>query len=310
MSDADTKPIVVGIDTSAASRKALAWAAHEAAKRAAPLEIVHARYYVAGPVMSSQASDGLQFTGSISDDLDDAEQMVADIEPGLTVRTIVYFDGPIDALVERSRNASMVVLGAHEQGRIAGAVLGSITQSVAAHAHCPVVVINEAAPNRPSAENRIVVGVSEDPSNRATLRFAFAEADRRGGIVVAVHSWADVSLSGAGIDFGLNFFEDWRRLEANRLSHSLASFIHDHPTVPVEKRLVSETAHRALLAEAVGAEMLVVGCRRDDDHWFSRLGPVASWLLHRAPCPLVIVGHSVENAPSGGSQKSSAGTWS
>jgi nucleotide-binding universal stress UspA family protein len=60
--------------------------------------------------------------------------------------------------------------------------------------------------------------------------------------------------------------------------------------IAVECRSVGTRAQWALEEAAIGADLLVVGCHRSDDHWFSRLGPVASWLLHRSPCPVAVVG--------------------
>lgn len=46
----------------------------------------------------------------------------------------------------------------------------------------------------------------------------------------------------------------------------------------------------ALLGAAAQAQLLVVGCHHSDDRWSTRLGAVPSSILHRAPCPVVVVG--------------------
>jgi nucleotide-binding universal stress UspA family protein len=46
----------------------------------------------------------------------------------------------------------------------------------------------------------------------------------------------------------------------------------------------------ALLRAAQNAQLLVVGCRHSDDRWSTRLGPVPTSVLHRAPCPVIVVG--------------------
>ena len=46
----------------------------------------------------------------------------------------------------------------------------------------------------------------------------------------------------------------------------------------------------ALLAAARDAVLVVVGCHHSDDRWSTRLGPVPSAILHRSPCPVVVVG--------------------
>jgi len=46
----------------------------------------------------------------------------------------------------------------------------------------------------------------------------------------------------------------------------------------------------ALLRAAQDAQLLVVGCHHSDDRWSTRLGPVPTSILHRSPCPVVVVG--------------------
>lgn len=46
----------------------------------------------------------------------------------------------------------------------------------------------------------------------------------------------------------------------------------------------------SLLRAADGAQLLVVGGHHSDDRWSTRLGPVPTSVLHRAPCPVVVVG--------------------
>ena len=81
-----------------------------------------------------------------------------------------------------------------------------------------------------------------------------------------------------------------QRIESRLMTECLAQVSGDFPDVAVEKSFVGVRAQWALEEAAIGADLLVVGCHRGDEHWFSRLGPVASWLLHRAPCPVAVVG--------------------
>jgi len=46
----------------------------------------------------------------------------------------------------------------------------------------------------------------------------------------------------------------------------------------------------ALLSAARDAQLLIVGCHHSDDRWGTRLGPVPTSVLHRSPCPVVVVG--------------------
>lgn len=52
-----------------------------------------------------------------------------------------------------------------------------------------------------------------------------------------------------------------------------------------------------LVRAADGAVVLVVGCHHSDDRWSTRLGPVPSSILHRCPCPVVVVGAVHKSTP-------------
>jgi nucleotide-binding universal stress UspA family protein len=66
--------------------------------------------------------------------------------------------------------------------------------------------------------------------------------------------------------------------------------IKHYPSARIEPALVTGEPADALLAAARDAVLVVVGCHHSDDRWSTRLGPVPSAILHRSPCPVVVVG--------------------
>ncbi|GAA2718537.1 hypothetical protein GCM10010429_43130 [Micromonospora olivasterospora] len=60
--------------------------------------------------------------------------------PGLDVAASQVAGGPAASLVAESRRAELVVVGSRGLGGFAGLLLGSVTQAVVRHAHCPVLV--------------------------------------------------------------------------------------------------------------------------------------------------------------------------
>lgn len=303
MTTPSDRPVIVGIDDSDASTKALRWAAHEAARRHRPISIVHVSAYLHDLALSpaTAATVTRELAGRARSATAEAARIVTDLEPGIEVRTEVHQGNPTQFLTSRSTAATMIVLGSHGSGAVSGAIpgaiLGSISQSVAAHAYCPVVVINTDQPTGALAKQAVVVGVSSSPGGARALRFAFEEADRRQASIIAVRSWGGIEWGLSGLDYSGTLQQNWERVEERVLDDCLSGPVKDFPTVAVRKRLVNLRAQWALQNEALGAELLVVGCHRADDHWFSRLGPIASWLLHRAPCPIAIVGQPHEATP-------------
>jgi nucleotide-binding universal stress UspA family protein len=140
----DWKTIVVGVDGSPGSRKALTWAAAEAADHRAELVVVnvweHTLMPPAGSVTVSEhyVPDPSQAT---------AEQLVAVIkeelgdEPKVLVQPRVKQGSPAKVLIDESADADLLVVGTRGHGGFAGLVLGSVSQHVAAYAQCPVAVV-------------------------------------------------------------------------------------------------------------------------------------------------------------------------
>ncbi|MDQ2848088.1 MAG: universal stress protein [Actinomycetota bacterium] len=292
-------PVVVGIDGTTRSIEATRWAAHEAARRGTGLRLMHAGY----PIYLHPLPDQ---RGVADGAMAEAYAAATEAEPALNIETVEAIDRPAHYLLEHSDRAAMIVLGTHAGNSIAGALFGSIAQTVAAHAMCPVVVIGEPQPAEYAATGPVVVGVSNHPGGIEALHFAFAAAAETGADLIAVRSWGDVDWGNGRLGYNTQLFAEWRRLEGELLDTCLAGVESQFPKVTVHRRLEGERADHALQRVARGARLLVVGTHRRDDHWFSRLGPAPSWLMHRSPCPLAIVGqpHSLpaETAdPLGGS---------
>ena len=65
----------------------------------------------------------------------------ADRYPDVTVRHEVLSGETCEVLIETSRTAQLMVLGARGRGGFAGLLLGSVSQALLHHAHCPVTVV-------------------------------------------------------------------------------------------------------------------------------------------------------------------------
>jgi nucleotide-binding universal stress UspA family protein len=63
-------------------------------------------------------------------------------DPAVDIRTAVEEGkNPAKALIERSKEADLVVVGSRGLGGFKGMLLGSVSQHLVAHAECPVVVV-------------------------------------------------------------------------------------------------------------------------------------------------------------------------
>lgn len=133
--------IVVGLDSSEESTRALEWALDEARLRGAELHLVHAYptpELVALPAVVTLPSDD-ELRGAASDVVDEQLAKVGPTEE-VEVTTTVRSGGAASVLCEVSEGADLLVVGARGLGGFRGLLLGSVTHQVVAHAPCPVVV--------------------------------------------------------------------------------------------------------------------------------------------------------------------------
>ncbi|HET6949341.1 MAG TPA: universal stress protein [Acidimicrobiales bacterium] len=136
--------VVVGVDGSEASATALRWALAEGAARGAVVEAVHSweMPVVYGPVAGSFPFDTTaleQGAHELVDKMvDDAEAAVA--TPVEVERTVVP-GGPASSLLDAAKGADLVVVGRRGLGGFGRLLLGSVSDHVARHAPCPVVVM-------------------------------------------------------------------------------------------------------------------------------------------------------------------------
>lgn len=115
--------------------------------------------------------------------------------PGLKVTGEQTGGQPAKVLIERARDARMVVTGSRGAGRLTGLVLGSVAMQVASHAHCPAVVVRA---SKPSVYREVVVGVDGSTGSSDAVAFAFEEASLRGVRLRALLAWSSPVSTGPG----------------------------------------------------------------------------------------------------------------
>ncbi|GAB2567945.1 hypothetical protein Aab01nite_44110 [Paractinoplanes abujensis] len=136
--------IVVGVDGSPGSRKALTWAAAEAADHGAELLVLNVWEHTllppaGGPSVSEHAvAEPSQAT---TEELLQVIKEELGEDPPVPVRAQVRQGRPAKVLIDESEGKNLLVVGHRGHGGFAGLVLGSVSQHVAAYAKCPVTVV-------------------------------------------------------------------------------------------------------------------------------------------------------------------------
>jgi len=134
--------IVVGIDSSKDSHRALSWAIEEARLRDADLEVVHAYPtpdLTALPMVVTLPSDE-ELRVAATSILDEVLDEVGGAE-GLQVIKTVQAGGAASVLTQAAEGADLLVVGARGLGGFRGLLMGSVSQQSVTHSPCPVVVV-------------------------------------------------------------------------------------------------------------------------------------------------------------------------
>lgn len=242
-------PIIAGVDGSVTALNAVRWAAQEAARRHAPLRLVHVSYLVPEP------------TGQVPGDLDvlierlrqwltDAADVAKAAGDSIEITTELRHGTVAKAFIEESVSARLIVLGQRGLEELSDLLLGSVPAAVAAHASCPVVVVHRSTLDSvPPVDGPVVVDVDGSTHGDAAVGFAIDAASLRAVPLVAA-------------------------LPTVNDSERLAGWREKYPDVEVRSVLVH--GRHALLDVAREAQLLVVGS-------------ASHALLHHAPCPIAVV---------------------
>lgn len=276
--------MVVGVDGSDSSWRAMDWAADIAEHAGRALRVVH----VGDTRAPAQETVERRSYGNAL--LSDAIARLAEAHDHVPVEAELHEGAAAELLIDISRTAEMLVVGRGRRG-LPGVLLGSVAHRVLAHAHCPTAVVGA---HDEITSNRIVVGVSDSTGGAAALLFAAAEADRRHAELVAVRSWSarEWQLAAAAA-LPISSPDLWEAQERTVLWDCVREIRDIYPDLKVRTVLSRAPTEIALEQEATGAVMLVLGCRRSDDARLPRLGPISSWAAHHFDCPVVVVGNPV-----------------
>jgi nucleotide-binding universal stress UspA family protein len=136
--------IVVGIDGSGHSRRALAWALKEAATHQVPVTVVTVHSPGAGYLGTVSYPEDQALAQRARDAARKEVDTVIDqhAQPAPPQVNILAVTGsPAQELLTAARNADLLVVGSRGGGGFARLVMGSISSQVAHHAQCPVVIV-------------------------------------------------------------------------------------------------------------------------------------------------------------------------
>jgi nucleotide-binding universal stress UspA family protein len=138
----------------------------------------------------------------------------------------------------------------------------------------------------PQSTPVIVVGTDGSQMSVEAIRWAAAQAALTGAGLIVVTGY-DVPWT---IMVAPTYTEaDYARDARQALDRAVAEALGDETDLDVEKRLVARRPAHALTEAAVDAQLLVVGSHGHGELPGMHLGSVATYCVHHAPCPVVVV---------------------
>jgi nucleotide-binding universal stress UspA family protein len=140
--------IIVGIDGSSHSRRALEWAVREAAVRQVPLTVITIHQVASSAwtgqgIMYAQDEElATQARKSAQEETDDVLEQAGDKRPPqVTVKAVSGLPAEQLLAAAAAEGADMLVIGSRGSGGFSRLLLGSVSSQVTHHATCPVVII-------------------------------------------------------------------------------------------------------------------------------------------------------------------------
>jgi nucleotide-binding universal stress UspA family protein len=295
------REIVVGVDESAASERALDRALLEAEQTGRDLRLLHTWT----PPVVLGAPPGFIWTDALPREAmaRHAEHVLDEVlakglsrrasNAPVSVRGEVRVADPGRELARQSSRAALVVVGGKGRGALASGLLGSATSYLVNHAGCPVMVVPGDGPPVGRAR-QVVVGVDGSACSRAALRWALDAAARHGCPLLAVHCVTGQRLRPSPPDRGAaqGHAQDEA---ATWLEQELAAVVPAEAAERLRSTVVRGGATAGLLDQASGPDdLLVVGSRGRGGFRSLLLGSTATQCVQYASGTVVVVRSDAE----------------
>jgi nucleotide-binding universal stress UspA family protein len=142
--DRGSSKIVVGVDGSETSLRALRWAARQAGWTGGTLEVVTAWTFPEQPAPLGIVAHVPWQEDLMAEARDELDRLVGEAVPEGErdhVHTKVVRGGAADVLLAEADEAELLVVGSRGRGAFEGLLLGSVSERCVHHARCPVVVV-------------------------------------------------------------------------------------------------------------------------------------------------------------------------
>ena len=270
--------VVVAIDGSIDSRRAVLWGARQARLEHRPLVLVHALGSTLAPTRPRLFDDAARPSAEI---LDEAVALAEDCHPDVEVSGVAVPGDATAALVEISATARMLVLGSRGRGPVRSKLLGSVSVAVARRAACPVVVHRPTSPGR--IQDGVVVAADGTLESLPVLDFAYRQASIHRLPLTVLHCVHDTVAAVVGARGPADDFPEGDTVRM-LVAESLAGLTEKYPDVHVATRIERGTVEDFLTSRRRPWHLIVVG-----RHPVHLVPPSSSAVIERARSVVAVV---------------------
>ncbi|MFG1651440.1 universal stress protein [Micromonospora sp. NPDC049275] len=273
--------ILVGYDGSTDASVALDWALTEAERSGQPVRLAYVFEWLTvaswvGPGVAPGVWPDDTARRQVDDLVRKAAAAAAAAHPGLAITGEVYDGPPALVLQERSADAGLLVLGSRGHGGFGGLLAGSTAVAVAAHAHCPVVVVRDGTAGGPDAP--VAVGVDGSEPSLVALGFAAERAAQRRVPLRVLHAWTPGPGGAAGVPD-----------ERAAVQETLEPWRRTYPGLSMTVDVVGGSPAAMLIEASRSTQLVVVGSRGRGGLAGMLLGSVSQQVIQHAGCPVAVV---------------------
>ncbi len=233
-----------------------------------------------------------------------ASDMVAEElkHTGVKARAVAMPDGsPARALHKAAKwhDANVIVVGSDQHGPIGRVLAGDVTRGTLHGALCPVVVAPRRYAEQAKDLETIGVGYDGSPEAHAAARLARDLAVETGARLRVISVLEPPTPGGGGLTYDTDWAEkaDAVRAEAQRQLDELLAELGETSGGEV---VIGDPADELSYA-ANEFDLLVTGSRDYGPLRHVMLGSTSSKLVHRAPCPVLVLTRTAigDDEPSG-----------
>lgn len=267
-----TDRIVVAVDDTEAAAAALGWTVDLVAHEQALGHDIHTTLLT---VHEPREFIGIEGYGLVKSAhaVAEAQELLGDLlraEPAAAEFERVIGGGEVSRAIldeARHQHADLIVVGTRHLGAVRQAMVGSVSQFVAAQRECPVAVVPAEASR---SQDRVLVGYDGSPGARAAIRWALENCDGAVHVVQVVEAETDL-------------------VESREALAALVPALGGDAVGRVTAESVVGDPVEVLADPSWAAPQVIVGARKDSDQRDAIWGSVATQLLAITERPVVVV---------------------